>query len=145
MKFEIRNIEYGSFEYKSEILLRDKVLRKPLGLHFTNEDLEKECGDIHMGAFAGSQLFGCVLLRPISKQTVKMRQVAVDGTVQRTGIGSELVAACERKALELGYSEIELSARDVAVPFYLKCGYEIFGEPFTEVTIPHRKMRKKLC
>jgi predicted GNAT family N-acyltransferase len=37
-----------------------------------------------------------------------------------------------------------LNARDTAIPFYLHLGYELVGEPFVEVGIPHRKMRKAL-
>jgi len=37
-----------------------------------------------------------------------------------------------------------LHARETAVSFYTELGYEVFGEPFVEVTVPHRKMRKTL-
>jgi predicted GNAT family N-acyltransferase len=38
-----------------------------------------------------------------------------------------------------------LHARDTAVPFYEALGYEAFDDPFVEVAIPHRKMRKALA
>jgi len=37
-----------------------------------------------------------------------------------------------------------LHAREAAIPFYLRLGYELEGEPFTEVGIPHRRMVKLL-
>jgi predicted GNAT family N-acyltransferase len=37
-----------------------------------------------------------------------------------------------------------LHARETAVPFYLKLGYEVVGGQFEEVGIPHFKMEKKL-
>jgi predicted GNAT family N-acyltransferase len=37
-----------------------------------------------------------------------------------------------------------LHAREAAVPFYLKLGYALAGEPFEEVGIPHRAMEKTL-
>lgn len=143
MKIEIREIKYGTEEYELEVALRDKILRKPLGLKFSKEQLAKESKDTHFGAFANNKLFGCLVLTPHTETTVKMRQVAVDSDVQGTGIGRQLVAECEAKAKKMGFTEIILSARDTAVPFYLKLGYEIVGEPFVEVNIPHRKMRKR--
>ncbi len=46
----------------------------------------------------------------------------------------------EAEAARRGYKRIYLHAREVALDFYLKLGYEIFGEEFVEVTIPHRHM-----
>jgi predicted GNAT family N-acyltransferase len=37
-----------------------------------------------------------------------------------------------------------LHARATAVPFYLRLGYTVVGEPFEEVGIPHRGMEKAL-
>ena len=37
-----------------------------------------------------------------------------------------------------------LHARQTAVPFYERLGYETYGEPFVEVTIPHIAMRMAL-
>jgi predicted GNAT family N-acyltransferase len=73
-----------------------------------------------------------------------MRQVAVNDKSQRSGIGSRLVAYSEEYAREHGYETMELNARQTAVPFYLRLGYEITGDPFTEVGLPHRKMQKRL-
>jgi GNAT superfamily N-acetyltransferase len=42
----------------------------------------------------------------------------------------------------LSQCKITLSARDSAVSFYLKLGYAIEGDYFTEVGIPHRHMAK---
>jgi predicted GNAT family N-acyltransferase len=80
----------------------------------------------------------------VNDVVVKMRQVAVDPHTQGTGVGRILVEASEAKARELGYAEIELNARETAVPFYLKLGYEVVGETFGEVGLPHKKMRKSL-
>jgi predicted GNAT family N-acyltransferase len=73
-----------------------------------------------------------------------MRQVAVDLEWQKKGVGTMLVAASEKFACQHGYDKIVLHARDLAVPFYLRLGYEVYGEPFTEVGILHSAMRKKI-
>lgn len=144
MDIEIREITYGSAEYQLELALRTKVLREPLGLKFKPEDLAREKDDFHLGVFSGGKLLGCLILTRLSENTMKMRQVAVDPSTQGVGIGKKLVQASEEKCRELGISTLELSARDTAVSFYLGLGYEVYGEPFEEVTIPHRRMRKVL-
>jgi predicted GNAT family N-acyltransferase len=35
-----------------------------------------------------------------------------------------------------------MHSRDAVIPFYLKCGYTIEGDSFTEVGISHHKMIK---
>jgi predicted GNAT family N-acyltransferase len=121
------------------------VLRRPLGLVFTTEFLEKEYQDIHLAAYAPDfALVGCLMLTRLSETRVQMRQVAVAVAHQNVGIGSELVAFSERVAGRLGYQEMYLHARQEAIPFYLKNHYQIIGEPFEEIGIPHREMIKSL-
>ncbi|UYL07909.1 GNAT family N-acetyltransferase [Bdellovibrio sp. SKB1291214] len=144
MSIEIKEIRYASSEYQLEVNLRYEILRKPLGLKFTQEELKAEKDDIHLGAFRGKLLFGCLLLRKHDNTTVKMRQVAVQAHTQGTGIGRLLVEASETKAKELGYSVIELNARETAVPFYQKVGYETIGDTVGVAGLPHKIMRKKI-
>jgi predicted GNAT family N-acyltransferase len=144
MQIAVREVKYGSFEYDQEVALRDKILRKPLGLQFSKADLDQDVKGIHLAAFNENKMIACLILTPISEVQIKMRQVAVESSLQGSGVGRQLVAASEVKSKELGFLEIVLNAREAAVPFYLKLGYEVHGEPFAEVNIPHRKMRKKL-
>jgi hypothetical protein len=58
----LKQIDHGSKEYTQMVNLRDEVLRKPLGLHFTKEDLEKEKEDILIAAFDEDVILGCCLL-----------------------------------------------------------------------------------
>jgi predicted GNAT family N-acyltransferase len=144
MRLAIREIIHGSAEYEQEVRLRSKVLREPLGLRFTPEELSREAGDIHLGAFSEDTLLGCLILSPRPDRVMKMRQVAVDSSSQGLGIGKYLVLYSEERSRQLGFSTLELNARETAVSFYLGLGYEVYGEPFVEVTLPHRKMRKSL-
>lgn len=145
MKIDIREISYGSPEYLEEVGLRKKILRDPLGLTFSDADLAIDSRDIHLAAFNGDELVGCLILTSMSPRQVRMRQVAVDSQVQRQGVGRSLVEESEEISRRLGFTEIVLNAREYAIPFYLSLGYEIFGEPFVEVSLPHRRMRKRLA
>lgn len=138
-------IVHNSPSYFPSVLLRYNVLRKPLGMVFTSEQLAGEHSEIHLlGTSLDNEPVCCLLLRPIDAAIVQMRQVAVAESVQNQGVGRALVEYCESVAQEEHYTEIILHARETAVEFYLKLGYEVYGEPFTEVGIPHRNMRKFL-
>ena len=73
-----------------------------------------------------------------------MRYVAVSSSKQKSGIGRMMNEEFEAESLRRGYSRIYAHARGYALEFYIKLGYEAFGEPFTEVTIPHRHVQKYL-
>jgi len=141
---KIRTVRHGSPEYWSTIDLRRRILRIPLGLDFDPDELEKEVRDLHVAAFSLAQLVACLVLTPIDADQIKMRQVAVEEGRQGKGIGTELVLFSERLARDRGYSRMILSARDTAIPFYERLKYNVEGEPFEEVTIPHRLMAKNL-
>ncbi len=137
-------IEHGSADYPAEVALRDAVLRKPLGLSFTAEQLAAEHDSHHLLAWDKEQLVGCLMLTPRGEGVVQMRQVAVAQDRQGHGLGRLLVQESERRALELGFTRMILHARDTAVAFYVRLGYATVGAPFTEVGIPHREMIKTL-
>ena len=136
-------VEHGSPEYRETIELRRQILRLPLGLDFTEEDIEAEAAELHLAAWDERGLAGCLVLVPYGSDA-KMRQVAVQPDRQGTGIGRAMVDEFERQASRDGYRRIVLNARDTAVPFYEKLGYAVEGEMFEEVTIPHFRMVKKL-
>jgi ribosomal protein S18 acetylase RimI-like enzyme len=141
----VRLVPFDSVEYRETVKLRDDVLRAPLGLALSPEELGVESGDLHLACYVRGQLAGCLVLTPRGEGALKMRQVAVIPTFQNQGIGKLLVSRSERIATERGYKEMVLHARKNAVPFYTKLGYEVIGESFNEVTIPHRAMRKNLA
>lgn len=136
-------IEFATPEYDEAVALRYEVLRKPLGLEYTPEQLAAEWNNLHIAAYNESgKMVGYLNLTPVDEQEVKMRQVAVAPHQQGKGIGAAMVAYSELLARDHGFKEITLHARQNAVPFYLKLGYEQIGDAFEEVTIPHFKMRK---
>jgi len=142
---QIRPFEFATPEYDQSVQLRDAILRKPLNLSFKVEDLSKEYDSIHLGAFnQKNQIVGCLILKPLSASHFKMRQVAVAESLQGKGIGGELVKASEKLLKSLNCKSIELNARDVAIPFYLKLDYKKVGKEFEEVGIKHFRMEKEL-
>ncbi len=140
----IREIEHGSPEYQATVDLRDSVLRKPLGLHFSADELAAEEDSLHIACYRGESLVGCLVLQPIGGGDVRMKQVAVVPELQGQGIGAALVAYAEALAQKVSYRRMVLHARETAVSFYEKLGYSRIGDGFEEVTIPHWVMEKRL-
>ncbi|HWD41070.1 MAG TPA: GNAT family N-acetyltransferase [Fimbriimonas sp.] len=139
----VRLADHGTADYLQTVKLRLSVLREPLGLSFSEEELAAEEGDFHVAAFEEDWLVGCLVLVP-GEGRIKMRQVAVIEAKQGRGIGTAMVQWSESLARDHGFSTMYLHARDTAVAFYLRLGYQLVGEPFVEVGIPHRKMEKAL-
>jgi len=140
----LRIIEHGSDDYLRMVSLREEILRKPLGLAFSPEDLEAEKEDILVAAFEEERLVACCLLTVKDKTTAKLRQMAVNHEVQGKGVGRALIHFAEAVARDHGFRKIAMHARKTAAGFYEKMGYSICGSEFQEVTIPHFVMEKAL-
>lgn len=140
----IMQIDYGTPEYEQMLRLREEILRKPLGLGFTAEDLEPDKKDILIGAFDDGRMLGCCILRDEGNRTIRLRQMAVKNNQQGKGIGQQIMRFAETLARDIGYRVLSMHARDTAIGFYEKQGYRVVGEGFMEVTIPHHKMEKML-
>lgn len=141
----LRQIAYGSAEYRQECALRDEVLRRPLGLSLQDEDLTRERDQLHVGLFDDrGALIGCAIAVPFGDGTAKVRQMAVAGGQRRQGHGREIMTGLEAYLARRGIAKVILHARVSAAGFYEKLGYLAEGEPFIEVTIPHLRMSKRL-
>jgi predicted GNAT family N-acyltransferase len=55
-----------------------------------------------------------------------------------------MMSFAENLARDRGYKALNMHARKNAIGFYEKMGYQVASEEFTEVTIPHVVMEKKL-
>ena len=140
----LKIIDHGSKEYQQMLNLRNEILRKPLGLDFTSEELEKEKEEILIGAFEEEKMLGCCMLIKMDKKSVRLRQMAVLNNLQGKGIGKAMMQFAENIARDRGYRKIIMHARKSATGFYEKLGYQVTGTEFEEVTLPHYIMEKSL-
>ena len=140
----LKIIDHGTPEYHQMVELRYHVLRKPLGLEFSEEDLESEKNDVLMGCFDEEKLEGCCLLTPAGEKALRLRQMAVANGLQGKGIGRVLMSFAENIARDMQNEKLLMHARKSAVGFYEKLGYRICSDEFEEVTIPHYVMEKEL-
>ena len=137
-------IDHGSEDYKKMVDLRLEILRKPLGLTFAEADLNQEKDDILIGAFEEEDIMACCILTKLSEDTCKLRQMAVRPKIQGTGLGAAMMNYAEQLAKDAGYKKMVMNARKTAKGFYEKLGYEIKGDEFVEVTLPHFYMQKNI-
>lgn len=140
----LKQIDHGSKEYDQMIQLRNMILRKPLGLRFSEEELDKEKNNILIASFDDDEMLGCCMLTPIDKSTLQLRQMAVPDKLQGKGIGASIMSFAENLARDKGYQRMIMHARDSAIGFYERFGYKLKGSSFTEVNLPHHIMEKML-
>lgn len=140
----LKQIDHGSKEYQQMVNLRLEILRKPLGLAFTSEELDREKEDILIGAFEEEKMLACCMLTKHDDRCVRLRQMAVHNNLQGKGIGASMMIFAETIARDKGFKKLTMHARKTALGFYEKLGYKATGDEFTEVTIPHYLMEKSL-
>ncbi|MDX2047815.1 MAG: GNAT family N-acetyltransferase [Chitinophagaceae bacterium] len=140
----LKIIDHGSREYRQMVDLRYELLRKPLGLQFSPEELEREKEDILIGAFDDDKMLGCCLLTRVNTDTCRLRQMAVHNSLQGKGIGATMMNFAENVARDVGYKQMTMHARKNVVGFYEKLGYHITSNEYEEITIPHCTMEKRL-
>jgi len=121
----LKIIDHGSNEYWQMVKLRDDILRKPLGLRFTQQELEKEKDNMLIGAFEDEQMLGCCMLVEKNPEIVRLRQMAVLNDLQGKGIGRALMYFAENLARDRGYKILSMHARKNSAGFYEKMGYKI--------------------
>ncbi len=137
---EIIRIEHGSRLYAEWVELRTRILREPLGLRYSSDDLEAERDQDHWVAQLGGTLVGGFIVCSIPDGSWKIRQVAVCESQQGRGIGKALMQFAVSQARAEGVGEISLHARESVIPFYEQLGFHVVGDPFEEVGIPHSRM-----
>jgi len=138
-----------SWERDSELadLLYHELYRS-FGVSRDAEWRHAENGSVTVVALGShDELLGTARLLPgAGERSRQVRQVAVSSRVRTAGVGRALMAALEAEAAADGASEVWLNARDTAVAFYKRLGYQTYGGSFvSELTgIEHIAMRKTL-
>jgi predicted GNAT family N-acyltransferase len=140
----LKIIDHGTPEYQQMLKLRDDILRKPLGLSFSTDELEKEKDHLLIAAYEDDHMLGCCMLVKENTYTARLRQMAVINDLQGKGIGKALMQFAENLARDRGFRKLTMHARKNAIGFYEKLGYRCVGNEFVEITIPHYIMEKDL-
>jgi len=137
-------VPYNSRLYKKIVKLREQVLRTPLGLRFSDKDLETDKNEMIFAMVIDKTPIACLQARKLDRYNVKLRQMAVHPDFQGLGLGKYLLSQTEKVLKTKNIQNIELNARKTALKFYQKSGYKACGGEFIEVGIPHYKMTKEI-
>ena len=144
MNYIIKSPE-TELEWDKYFKFRWEMLRKPLGM--SKETLKDELEDESSHLIAVDEqkiVVGAGRLHFNNNKEAQIRYMAVSNTIQRKGLGSEIVSALEAIARKKGIQEIVLNARENAISFYLSMGYKETESYESDTGIPHITMRKKL-
>ena len=124
--------------------LRWKILRAPWNQPHGSEQDALEHSSNHLMVVDNHQAViavGRLHFNNIGEAQIRYMAVAI--AQQRKGIGTLLINALEQRAVALGATRIVLDARENALRFYRKQGYEVLGPGHTLFnSIAHVKMRK---
>jgi len=133
-------------DWRAYYTLRWRILRAPWGQPPGSERDELEDRSIHrLLCDATGDVLAVGRLHQLGNQTAQIRYMAVEKGYERQGLGTRILEQLECDAEAAGFTGIVLHARQAALPFYQRHGYQLvspshllFGE------IQHYRMSKQL-
>lgn len=140
----VREIAHDSPEYHAARRARERILREPLGLRLSEEDVRDEARQRHFIIESDGALLGSVIARAEAPKTVRLRQMWIEPDHAGQGIGRQLLERVIAILAAEGIENLVLHARQPVLDFYRKCGFTAGGPEFTEVGIPHHRMKRGL-
>ncbi len=148
MQVEIRE-PAGQAELELYYDLRWRILRKPWTEVRTAGQDEHESTAFHLTAWVkneqGDKLVGTGRIHFNSPEEAQVRGMAVEEGYAGNGIGSRILEALEQRARAQHARHVILSAREDALSFYRKNGYQVVEPgPTLFDSIPHWMMQKQL-
>lgn len=139
------SVPSSELEWEKYYDLRYRVLRQPWGQVRGSERNEGDLNGIHICLFQDKIPVAIARLDKSEEGVGQVRFMAVEPSFQGKGLGKLVMEEAELQAKTKNYHKIILHARENAVEFYKKLGYELiapshllFGE------IQHFLMEKSL-
>lgn len=132
-------------EWETYYDMRYRILREPLGKERGSERNEGDATGIHFALYDNDELKAIARLDNAGENSAQVRFVAVESELQGKGFGRQIMEATEIAAKKSGSSKMILHARDYAVDFYLRLGYQMI-EPSYKLfdVLQHYLMEKQL-
>ena len=132
-------------EWETYYDMRYRILREPLGKERGSERNEGDATGIHFALYDNDELKAIARLDNAGENSAQVRFVAVESELQGKGFGRQIMEATEIAAKKSGSSKMILHARDYAVDFYLRLGYQMI-EPSYKLfdVLQHYLMEKGL-
>ncbi len=139
-------------EFAEYFDLRYRVFRRPLGYpeDSVRDEFDTDGQSRHFAAYLAGTTVGVARLQRNTDGLYWVRWVAVDPNQRIRKIGQSLMGGVEHEARRLLATQLTLNARNTAVKFYIKLGYEVVGpappvrDTAGKVAIEQTKMTKYL-
>jgi GNAT superfamily N-acetyltransferase len=141
-------MEFRLVNAENTYSLRQKILRphQPLSAcQYAGDDK-----GFHFAAIQDGKILSVVSFAPedkaefAEKNQYRIRGMATDDSVQGKGVGSGLLLAALAHARELGIRFVWCNAREKAIPFYERHGFQCVGDLFEIEGIgPHKVMFRR--
>ena len=132
-------------EFKQYYQLRWRILRAPWGEPEGSEvdEIEEQC--FHIMVTNNEKTVGVGRLQFNSAVEAQIRYMAVEKTYEGSGIGRMIVDALELEAINKNVCTIMLDAREPAIGFYQKLGYNVEKKRYVLFDeIQHFRMTKQI-
>lgn len=132
-------------EWQAYYQLRWQVLRAPWQQPPGSERDELEAHSIHLMLIAENGDIAAVgRLHKVDVHTAQVRYMAVAEAWQGQGAGARILQGLEQHAVAMGLTTIVLNARESALHFYTRQGYQQQADAPTQLGIRHFRMQKSL-
>ena len=137
-------IQYDLPEYKETLQLRENVMRKPLGLLLSVEDVKDDNVRTHIGGYCNGVLICACSFKIIHRKIAHLYSVCVKQEFQNRGVGQQLMHFTEKYVKLHGAARLYVEGRKSAKNFYRKCGFSPCGSEYIDMNILHQDMRKDI-
>jgi predicted GNAT family N-acyltransferase len=144
---QLNLMEYGSDKYYQAAQLRYDLFYREYNVPFESIFEPQEKQDLHFAITANSEnrVLAYGRLSQNSPSEFQIYQMVVVPERQGQGLGTHILQALTKVAIERGASRLILNARVTKVKFYQKFGFEPVGEVFASsmTGVPHIRMQKE--
>jgi len=131
-------------EWAKYFSFRWEQLRKPWNMPLESLKDDKEERSFHLIALSNqNNVIATGRLHLIDPEEAQIRYMAVDKSMRREGVGSQILLKLEEEANSKSVKKVVLNARNTAIKFYKSFKYLEKGPYKSDTGIPHTRMEKK--
>lgn len=144
MDIRFKIAAYNSSEYKESLVIREEVLRRPLGLTLSAKDVESEEEQVSIIGLLDNKVICGLVARIVEPELWEFRQIYVIASLRGQDVGHQLLNYAESLAQLEGVRKIAIRSRIEVKGFYAKCGYYDSDYQYLDPGAAHQTMVKDI-
>jgi predicted GNAT family N-acyltransferase len=138
---EIKQTDQLDTIYQDARTIRHHVFVEEQGIDESDEFDGTDSDAIHFVAYVDGTPVATARTT-VTEAGIHIQRVATEKAYRNQGYAKQLLAYLLASPMFQDAPMFYLGAQKTAIGFYQRLGFEQYGEPFTEVGIPHVNMRK---